>query len=144
MECHGVCQADGASYFKVTCPGPNENVPQKLMILKDGKANKEYKNICQKPQQSATIAYNTFYWFKIDMDGKILEYPWVHQRGYTIISTDREILSSFFENYHITPKWIYCNQTWGLFDKETGHWTGAVGKVCSRVAHPGVKSKLNF
>ena len=45
------------------------------------------------------------------------------------IPRDYEILLKFFENYNITPKWIDCNFTWGLFDEDTGHWTGAVGKV---------------
>ena len=45
------------------------------------------------------------------------------------IPYDYEILSSFFENYHIIVTWIDCNFNFGLFDEETGHWTGAVGKV---------------
>ena len=42
---------------------------------------------------------------------------------------DYEILKSFFQNNYINPTWIDCNYTWGWFDNETGHWTGAVGKV---------------
>ena len=37
---------------------------------------------------------------------------------------DFEILKTFFSNYHITPMWINCNYTWGVLDKEKGHWTG--------------------
>ena len=60
----------------------------------------------------------------------MIEYPVYPVTGeYDKIPWDYEILSSFFENYHITPTWINCYYTWGVFDEETGHWTGAVGKV---------------
>ena len=45
------------------------------------------------------------------------------------ISYDNEILSIFFQHYDIIVKWINCNYTWGVFDDETGKWTGAVGQV---------------
>ena len=36
---------------------------------------------------------------------------------------------SFFSNFKIKLTWINCNYTWGWFDDEAGHWTGAVGQV---------------
>ena len=32
-------------------------------------------------------------------------------------------------NNNIVINWINCNYTWGIFDYETGKWTGAVGQV---------------
>ena len=39
------------------------------------------------------------------------------------------ILSTFFSQKHLSPVWIYMNQTWGWQDEETGLWNGAVGQV---------------
>ena len=118
-------------YFKLTCQGFYSNLPHKLTISKDGSANKEYTDLCQAPQYNATIAYNNDPgWFELDDEGNLVEYPVspinIHNRGYI---WDYEIMKSFLENYHITPTWIDCNFTWGWFDEETDHWTGAVGKV---------------
>ena len=90
-----------------------------------------YQDICEKPQHNATIAYNNEpELFEVDEDGKMNEFGVNPVTGeYDYMSYDYEILSSFFANYHITPTWIDCNYTWGVFDEETGHWTGAVGKV---------------
>ena len=143
MECNGICNDDEAAYFKVSCPGILEdsttpffsysikNLPHKLKISQDGRANKEYKDICQKAQHKATVAYNNYAtYFEIDDNDKMIEYPIQPRTGVrTTVSYDYEILSSFFEFYHITPTWINCNYNWGWFDEETGHWTGAVGKV---------------
>ena len=37
--------------------------------------------------------------------------------------------NSFFKNHDIVPVWINCHYTWGVYDEESGRWTGAVGKV---------------
>ena len=36
---------------------------------------------------------------------------------------------SFFKNHDIVPIWMNCHYTWGVYDEESGKWTGAVGKV---------------
>ena len=60
----------------------------------------------------------------------MVEYPlWLKKGDRSNIAFNYEILSSFFENYNITPTWINCNYTWGWFDEETGNWTGCLGKV---------------
>ena len=131
MECKGICHDDKAAYFKLTCPGLNKNVSFKMMISKVGRANREYRDICQEQHHYATIAYNSEAdVFELDNNGNMVKYQDPHITGvYSIVSFEYEILSSFFENYHITPTWINCHFTWGWFDEETGHWTGAVGKV---------------
>ena len=45
------------------------------------------------------------------------------------IPYDWEILQSFFSANDIVPVWTNCHYTWGLYDEESGRWTGAVGKV---------------
>ena len=131
MECDGICNDDKAAYFKVTCP--HNNLPHKVMITKDGNSDKKYKYICQKPQHNATIAYNNDPgYFEVDSDGNLVEFPVKPVTGEEdYIPYEYEILKPFFEIYNITPTWVDCNFTWGLFDEETGHWTGAVGKVNS-------------
>ena len=131
MECNGICYDDNAAYFQITCPGVYNNLPQKLKILKDGSSNKEYKDICQEQKNYANIAFNNWPgFFELDNDGSMVEYPVKPITGKSSnIPHEYEILSSFLENHHITPTWINCNYTFGNFDEETGHWTGAVGKV---------------
>ena len=130
MECSGICHDDKAVYFKVTCPGFFKDLPHKLRI-QDRRANKENKDICQEPKHNATVAYNNEYFnFELDNEGKMVEYQIEPITGVaTTIPWEWEIISSFLENYHIKTTWIDCNGTWGWFDEETGHWTGAVGKV---------------
>ena len=126
MECEGKCNDE--QRFEVVCPGSYNNFPHKLMI---SNTETKYEDICQQSQHNATIAYNNEPGiFEVDEDGNLVEflvYPVAGETDY--IPHNYEILSSFFSNYHITPKWINCNYTWGWFDEETGHWTGAVGKV---------------
>ena len=40
----------------------------------------------------------------------------------------RQTLNCMYVNI-IVNKWIDCNDTAGIFDNETGKWTGAVGQV---------------
>ena len=128
MECNGICHDNEAAYFKITCSGVD--LPQKLKILKDGSANKEYKDICQDPQHSAQIAYyNAKSILEVDETGNMVENLAPPKTGDYKISEDYEILESFFNNYHVLPTWLDSNDTPGWFDEETGHWTGALGKV---------------
>ena len=131
MECNGICHNDKADYFKITCPGPYNNVPLKLKVSKDGSSHIKYKDICEQPQQYARIAYsNPPYYFEVDSNGQMADYQIrpvtrIHSR----IPHHFEILSSFFQYYQITPTWIDCKGNKGWFDEETGNWTGALGKV---------------
>ena len=128
MDCNGLCTDDTRISIKVVCPGSYKNLPQKILI-----DNTKFKDICQKQQQNVKIAYNNDpLWFVVDNHGNMVEYPLFPVTGWLDkIPWDFEILKPFFEIYNITPTWVDCNFTWGLFDEETGHWTGAVGKVNS-------------
>ena len=105
-----------------------------MMIFKNGttKDNLQYKDLC-KEEHHVRIAYNNEVdWFEIDnITNSMVEYPhWKIMVGdYGQLSDEYEILKTFFSKFNIKPTWINCNYTWGLFDDETGHWTGAVGQV---------------
>ena len=154
MDCKGIyiCNEDESESNKVLCPGSNNNFPHKLQI-----SNSKYKDICQEPQHQANVAYNNDVgWFEVDENGTDIKKEkiglilnslyltdasldeWYGMSPYPVrpiagahssTSYDWEILTPFFQNYHIKPTWLDCNYTWGWFDEETGHWTGAVGKV---------------
>ena len=106
-----------------------------MMIFKNGttKDNLQYKDLCKEEQYHVRIAYNNRR-FKFEIDNKrntMVEYPYWAPivMEWTQISHENEILKSFFSKFNIKPTWINCNYTWGVFDDETGHWTGAVGQV---------------
>ena len=109
-----------------------------MKILKDGSANKDYDDVCQEPQHFARIAYNNDAWLYVyDYVGYEWDYMYEYEvypvyGEYPQMMYDYEILNPFFEIYHITPIWINTNYTWGVFDEETGHWTGAIGQVKER------------
>ena len=104
------------------------------MLFKNGTINGDlnYKDVC-KEEHDIRIAYNNDpCCFEIDnITNTMVEYPYWKPiiEGWSEKLHDRDILKSFFANYNIKPKWINCNYTWGWFDEETGHWTGAVGQV---------------
>ena len=100
--------------------------------------NIKYKDVC-KEQFPVHVAYNhRLFWFEMEnnsMVDSVVKYSsmyglhgWYVGR-YSVISLDNEILSIFFEHYDVIVKWINCNNTWGVYDDETGKWTGAVGQV---------------
>ena len=93
-----------------------------------------YYDVC-KVADTVTIAYNNLFssavWFRVYQENQTMEE--IHVRPvkdlYTYIPRDWEIVKSFLDLYSLIPTWKYCYQTWGVLDKETGTWTGAVGKV---------------
>ena len=104
-----------------------------MMIFHNGttKDNLQYKDLC-KVEHEVRIAYNNDINFKIDnITNSMVEFPvWtsiIEEWGQ--ISHEDAIIKSFFSKFNIKPTWINCNYTWGWFDNETEHWTGAVGQV---------------
>ena len=104
------------------------------MIFLNGttKDNIQYKDLCEE-EHHVRIAYNNMGGtFEIgNFTNSMVEYPHyisvIEELGY--LPYDFEILGSFFSKFNIIPTWINCNYTWGWFDNEAGHWTGAVGQV---------------
>ena len=122
---------DGGTSFKVYCPGQYKNFPHKLTMFNNGSVSNKvrYQDICT-DRFVANIAY---FWSYQVVNNSMVEYPLNLIEGqYSSISLpyDFEIIGSFLMNYNIiVNKWIDCNDTAGIFDNETGKWTGAVGQV---------------
>ena len=92
--------------------------------------NVKYQNICVE-RFAISVAY-AWYWgfFEVENNTMVEWYDYyglIHGGSY--LPYDYEILSIFFKNYNIMTNWINCNHTPGIFDYETGKWTGAVGQV---------------
>ena len=105
------------------------------MMQDNGSVNVKYRNLC-KEQFPVHVAYNhDWFWFEIENNSLVdsmKKYQYLHgvfKGGYSAITHDSKILSIFFKHHNIIVKWINCNYTWGVFDDETGKWTGAVGQV---------------
>ena len=90
------------------------------------------------------MAYNNYPAFHFEVkNGKMVEYPpRLIRNVWSSISFDWEILSLFFNYENLEPEWIYCNMSWGWLDKETGHWTGATGKVNQDINNVSVIDNL--
>ena len=119
--------------FHLYCP--KESLPNKMMIFFNGttKDDLRYKDLCAEEHQ-VRIAYNNdpYSYFEVDsITNTLIEYPYWETIVNELprISHEYVIINSFFSKYNIKPIWINCNYTWGWFDNEAGHWTGAVGQV---------------
>ena len=105
-----------------------------MMLFENGTINGDidYKDLC-KEEYAVRIAYNNdLGYFQVDeltntMNGT--HYFWRIFLEWGQKSQEHEILGSFFSKYNVKPKWINCNYSWGTFDDQTGHWSGAVGQV---------------
>ena len=130
--------------FYLVCPGQNVK-PLRLIMTKDGSEGRhlKYQDYCpltiEAPDESKkheiTVAFNnvplSFHVFNDTNTMKEFSLWWTlsESRQHPHVPLDWEILKVFFDTNNIEPTWIDCNYVWGLLDEQTGHWTGAVGKV---------------
>ena len=86
-----------------------------------------YQDICT-DKFVANIAH---VWSNDVVNNSMVKHPlYIIEGEYSSIPNDFEIIGSFLSNYNIiVNKWIDCNYTYGIFNHETGKWTGAVGQV---------------
>ena len=132
--------------FKVYCPGQYKSFPRKLMMYDNGsvKSKVSYQDICA----DKFIANIAHVWSNDVVNNSMVEHrvsSLSNRRGMgkSAIPYDFEIIGSFLINYNIiVNKWIDCNNTAGIFDYETGKWTGAVGQVNTELMH-SPKVELN-
>ena len=144
MSCNGICQDAAARiHTAVVCPRALISLPHKLRVELNN-ANLQYNDICKETVQNANVTYiNAFMWFKFDKEtNSMVKFPnfqWAKDNGHedffkpitgkrSAISHHYEILTSFFENNQIIPTWIQSSSG-GIYNKSSGSWTGAVGKV---------------
>ena len=116
--------------FILQCPNLDHKLS--LSLLYDGTVHGDihYYDVC-KVADSVNIAYNNERAvFEIDKETQtMVDFPILPKRGLSRIPREWEIMKPFLDHYSLTPNWIDCNRKWGTFDKDTGTWTGAVGKV---------------
>ena len=85
--------------------------------------------LCLKASISINVAYNYLVINNNSMAVDQAMGDMIIEGVYSYIPYDSEILDIFFKTNNIIVNWIDCNNTWGLYDYETGRWTGAIGKV---------------
>ena len=94
--------------------------------------NIRYQEICDIDNIVVNIAYNYVYFvFDLSNDTMVEWYDyWGLINDVTQVPYDYEILKTFFKNYNIgIINWRDGDGDWGLFNHETGNWTGIVGLV---------------
>ena len=120
---------DGCTCFKVYCPGQYKNYPRKLTMYNNGSVSNKvrYQDICT----DKFVANMAHVWSFRVVNNSLVEYPlYIEEGEHSYIPHDFEIIGSFLFNYNIiVNKWIDGNNTGGIFDYETGKWTGCVGQV---------------
>ena len=120
--------------FVMTCPGMSHSSTFTLHMRDNGEVDdsKVWGDLCrEKGVNNAHL--NVFNFFLVyDETGEMVRYPSSRMTGFQYIPRDWEILATFFKNYNIIPVWINCHFNPGVYDEESGKWTGAVGKVSTK------------
>ena len=122
-------------YFKLYCPGQYGSYPHKLMMYQNGTVgnNIRYQDVC-----TDINIVNIAYGYSDDVvNNSMVEYTWSHHiSGHgdlvgvqSMIAYPYEIFYPFFETYNIIANWTDCNYTFGVYDNETGKYTGVIGQV---------------
>ena len=103
-----------------------------VMISKDIKVP-SYKDICGGEPRKMNLGYNNQWQsgiIKVENNTLIRYPPKQYIYGQTTdMSHDWEVLEKFFTLHNIEANWLDCKMSWGSFDKNTGAWTGCMGKV---------------
>ena len=99
---------------------------------------KSFKEICGGEPKKVNLGYwgswetDGIWWFKVE-NNLLVHTPRVTKRYihglYSAMAYDWEVLSKFFSNHNIEPKWLDCNYITGYYDEELGGWTGCMGQV---------------
>ena len=119
--------------FTLQCPNLDYQLTLSLFHDATVRGDINFYDVC-KVADSVTIASNNFPgFFEFHHTSQtMVEYPEKPVKGGTsYIPREWEIIKSFLDHFSLTPTWIDCNFIWGVFDVNTGTWTGAVGKVRS-------------
>ena len=109
----------------------------KVMISKEIKVP-SYKDICGGEPRKMNLGFNNQTLTLRVKDNRLIPHPSRHHGGppdqyiygkTTDMSHDWEVLEKFFTLHNIEANWLDCKMSWGSFDKNTGAWTGCMGKV---------------
>ena len=103
-----------------------------MVMYNNGSVGKNirYQDICTE-KFAVNIAYNEDPGSFEMINNSMVEYKIynIEYKRYSVLPYYFEMLSIFLKHNNIIVNWIYCNQTWGLFNSESQTWTGAVGQV---------------
>ena len=127
--------------FILQCPNLYHQLSLSLFHDGTGRSDIHYYDVC-KVADSVTITYNNYWkvghggfgvWlaWRAGITSTMWEIPASPVKGFSKIPYDWEIIKPFLDHYSLTPNWIDSHHIEGVFDEETGTWTGAVGKVRS-------------
>ena len=118
--------------FTLQCPNLDHQLTLSLLHDATVRGDIHYYDVC-KVADPVTIAYNNEPSdnFEVDPETQTMEeFPVNPVKGWwSYIPDDWEIMKPFLDHYTLTPTWLDCDGIPGIFDEETGTWTGAVGKV---------------
>ena len=135
--------------FSLQCPGELINYIFELQLFNDGTAhavhgNVHYYDVC-KVVYHANIAYNAVIGLGIDKKtnevikehtGTGLKFKPIKRQF--CIPQQYEIIGGFITQNNINPTWISANKVFGYLDKDTGKWTGEIGKVRMELIHKDI------
>ena len=93
--------------------------------------NIRYPEICNINTVVVNIVYVNTGFFEVVNDTMVEWYDyWGLKNEDSRIPYDFEIMKTFIQNNKIALiNWRDCNGTYGIFDHDTGNWTGQVGQV---------------
>ena len=118
--------------FTLQCPNQGHQLTLSLLHDATVRSDIHFYDVCTVAGGKVTIAFELeLDNFEVDNETQtIKEFPVGPVDGwYSQIPWEFEIINPFLDHYSLTPTWIYCEEISGIFDDETGAWTGAVGKV---------------
>ena len=112
----------------------SSSTTHEVMISKEIKV-RSYKEICGGEPRKMNLGYNnqwkgTSPTLRVENNTLIHFPPKLYVFGQTTdMSHDWEVLFKFFTLHNIEANWLNCHYSWGGYDKNTGAWTGCMGKV---------------
>ena len=127
-----ICQWLHCSYvFKMKCEATSNTIHD--VLLSKEIPHKSFKEICSGEPKKVNLGHwGNFGSFTVE-DNSLVHFPRstmdnIHGTC-TYMAWYWEVLSKFFSNHNIEPKWLDCNYITGHYDEELGGWTGCMGQV---------------
>ena len=115
--------------FKLKCQLSSDKTHD-VMISKEIKVA-SYKDICGGERKKVHVGFNPdplYMW--VENNTLASSPPQTYRNNHnSFISHTWEVLEIFFKIHNLQPDWHDCDWVWGWYNKETGGWTGCLGKV---------------
>ena len=99
------------------------------MNYDNGIVGDKYQEICSQEKIIVKLAYNNYPPLLEIVNNSMVKDHYRNLEG-SSIPYQHEILSIFFQQKNIQPKWIYCDGDWGsTINQTTKIFSGVIGKV---------------